>query len=149
MSLMGSSRHQVTLAYRDIPGLSWDVPSGILRTPSHTSLGLSQDCPGTSLLGLSGHQVIPGGPRTILECPLWDPLDTKSHQSLEMSLVGSSRHQVTPVFRDVPGLSWDVPCGIFRTPSDHSLDISLCLDYPGHPIMPRESWDMSDICRQH
>ena len=74
MSLMGSSGHQVTL---DVPGLSWDVPSGILWTPSHTSL---QGCP-----------------RTVLGHPFWDHLDTKSHQYLGMSqdypgmsLVGSS-----------------------------------------------------------
>ena len=49
-----------------------------------------------------------------------------------MSHLGSSRHQVTPIFRDVPGLSWDVPCGgILQTPNDHSLDIPLCLESPG------------------
>ena len=50
MSLVESSGHQlVTPALRDIPGLSWDVPHGILQTPSHTSL--------------QGH------PRTVLGCP--------------------------------------------------------------------------------
>ena len=128
-SLLGSSGHQVTPVFRDVPGLSWNVPCGILRdTKSHQSLGMSQNYPGMSLVGSSGHQVTQHS--------------GTSQDSLEMSLVGSSRHQVTPVFRDVLGLSWDVLCGIFRTPSDHSLHISLCLDYPGHPIMPGESWDM-------
>ena len=77
---------------------------------------------------------------------LCDPPDTKSPQYLgmsqdcpEMSLMGSSKHQVTPLFRDVPGLSLDVLCGIFRTPSDHSLDIPLCPDCPGHPIICPDS----------
>ena len=170
---MGSSGHQVTLAYRDVPGLSWDVPHGILRTPSHTCiqgcprtvlgrllwdppdtkshqyLGMSQDCPRMSLVGSSGHQVT-------LAYSSWDPPDTKSHLHTGMSqdypgmsLVGSSGRQVIPIFRDVGGLSWDVPCGILQTPSDHSLDIPLCPDCPGHPIMSGQSWDVSDICRQH
>ena len=76
MSLLGSSRHQVTLSCRDVPGLScdvlcknlqtpshtshlqgctglfWDVPLGILRTPStsHTNLQGCTDCPGMSLV---------------------------------------------------------------------------------------------------
>ena len=105
---------------RDIPGLSWDVLCRNLRTPSHTALQ--------------------GRPRTLLGCPLRDPPDTKSHQywgtsqgSPGMSLAGPSGHQVTQAFRDVP-------CGILWTPSDHSLDIPLCLDCPGHPIMSRPSW---------
>ena len=50
---------------KDVPRLSWDVPHGILRTPSHTSL---QGCP-----------------RTILGRPSWDPPDTKSHLYTGMS----------------------------------------------------------------
>ena len=160
ISLVGSSGHQVTPIFRDIPGLSWNIPCGILWTPSHTNLqghprtdlgcplwdppdtkshessGTSQDCPGMSLVGSSGHQVTPifkdvpglswdvpcrtlrtkshtnlqGRPRTVLGlgCPLRDLLDTKSHQSSGMSLMGSSGHQVTPIYRDIPGQSWDV-----------------------------------------
>ena len=110
ISLVGSSGHQVTPIFRDIPGLSWNIPCGILWTPSHTNL--------------QGH------PRTVLGCPLWDPLDTKSHQSSRtsqdcpgMSFAGPCRQKVTPIFRDVPGLSWDwdVPCRIYWTPSHTNL----------------------------
>ena len=95
--------------FRDVPGLSWNVPCGILRTPRHTNLQ--------------------GRPRTVLGCPMWDPPDTKSHQSSEtsqdcpgLSHVGSSGHQVISTLRDVPGLSLDVPCGILRTPSHINIE---------------------------
>ena len=108
--------HQVTPVFWDIPGLSWDVPCGILRTLSHTNLQ--------------------GRPRAVLGCPLWDPPDTKSHQYSGMSqgcpwmsLLGSSGHQVTPVFRDIPGLSWDVPCSILQTPSHTNIQ-GLSWDVP-------------------
>ena len=89
---------------------------------------VSQNCHGMSLVGPS-HTNIEGCPRTVLGCPLWDPPDTKSCQYRGtsqdcpgMSHVGSSGHQVTPILRDVPGLSWDVPCGILRTPSHTNLE---------------------------
>ena len=81
MSLVGSSGHQVTPIFKDVPGLSWDVPCRTLWTKSHTNLQ--------------------GRPRTVLGlgCPLQDLLDTKSHQSSGMSqdspgvsLMGSSGH---------------------------------------------------------
>ena len=124
---MRSSGHQVTPIFRDIPGLTWDVLCGILRTPSHTNL--------------QGH------PRTVLGCPLWDPLDTKSHQSSKtsqdcpgMSLAGPWGQKVTPIFRDVPGLSWDwdVPCGIYWTPSHTNL-----LGCP-RTVLGCPSWDPPD-----
>ena len=138
----------------DVPGLSWDVPCGILRTPSrtnqelpktvlgcpmwdppdtksHQSSGTSQDCPGMSHVGSSGHSRtnLQERPKTVLGCPMWDPPDTKSHQYRGtsqdcpgMSHVGFSGHQVAPIFRDVPRLSWDVPCGILRTPSHTNIE---------------------------
>ena len=41
---------------------------------------VSQNCHGMSLVGPS-HTNLEGHPRTVLGCPMWDPLDTKSHQS--------------------------------------------------------------------
>ena len=113
---------QLTPILRDVPGLSWDLLCGILRTPSHTNL--------------QGH------PRTVLGCPMWDPPDTKSHQSSGtfqdcpgMSHVGSSGHQVTLIFRDVPGLSWDVP---YVGSSGHQVTLIL-RDVP-HEIVRTSSW---------
>ena len=80
-SLMGSHGHQVTLACRDVPGLSWDVPHGILQTPSDTCI---QGCC-TTVLGRSS----------------WDPLDTKLIGiSQKCPSTGSS-----PLFRTVPDIS--------------------------------------------
>ena len=42
MSHMGSSGHQVTPACKDVPGQSWDVPHGILRTSNHPSSGVAR-----------------------------------------------------------------------------------------------------------
>ena len=44
--------------------------------------------------------------------------------------MGSSGHQVTPAFRDVPKLSWDVPCGILWTPSKLQGCAGLSWDIP-------------------
>jgi len=78
-SLTGSSGQQVTPVCRDVPGLSWDVPHGILRTSSQPQFArMSQDCPGTSHMGSSGHPVNPslqGCPRTVPGRPSWDPPD--------------------------------------------------------------------------
>ena len=121
MSLVGSSGHQVSPIFRDVPGLSWDVPCGILWTPSHTN--------------------IKGRPRTVLGCSSWDCLDIKLLQLGRMSLMGSSGHQlrlacrdvpqisllrasrnqVTPTWKFVPGQSWDVPHWILRTSCHPSL----------------------------
>ena len=140
-------QEQVTPILRDVPGLFWDVPFGILRTPSHTNL---EGCPRTV---------------TVLECPIWDLQDTKSHQYSGMSQdcpgmspdtkshqssgtskdcpgmshVGSSGHQAIPILRDVPGQSWDVPHGIVQTSSYLSLE--------GCPrtVLGCPSWDCPDI----
>ena len=144
---------QVTPILRDVLGLSWDVPCGILRTPSHTNiegrprtvLGCpSWDCPDIKLEGC---------PRTVLGCPSWDCPDIKllqlgrmSQDSPGMSLMGSSGHQLRLACSDVPGQSqisllykppeikspqlgrmsmqgqsWDVPHGILRTSCHPSL----------------------------
>ena len=105
MSLVGSSGHQVTPIFRGVPGQSWDAPCGILQTPILRGVpGLSWDVP-CGILRTPSHTNLQRCPRTVLGCPLWDPPDTKSHQSSEvsqdcpgMSLVGSSGHQVTPIF---------------------------------------------------
>ena len=102
----------------DVPGLSWDVPWGILRTQM-TSLpdGTSRDCPETSLGGSSGHQwqvYLMWCPRTVLGRPLGDPPDTNDKST----------------WWDVPGLSWDVPWGILRTPMT-SLPDGTFQDCPG------------------
>ena len=43
-SLMGLSGHQVTSSWKDVPGQSWDIPHGIIQTSSH----FSWDVPGQS-----------------------------------------------------------------------------------------------------
>ena len=87
-----SSGHHVTPSFRDVPGLFWNLPCGILQTPS--------------LWGYAGLHV--------LGCPLWDPPDTMSPHHLgmsqdcpEMSIVESSRCNVIPIFGDMqncPGM---------------------------------------------
>ena len=125
MSLAGPSHANIEGCPRTVLGLSCDVPCGILWKPSHTNF--------------QGH------PRTVLGCPIWDPPDTKSHQSSGtsqdcpgMSHVGSSGHQVTSIL-DVPGQSWDVPHGIVRTSSYFNLE--------GCPrtLLGCPSWDCLDI----
>ena len=74
MSHMGSSGHQVNPACKDVPGQSWDVPHGILRTSSHPSLQC-KDVPGQSwdvpheILRTSSHPSLQGCARTVLGCP--------------------------------------------------------------------------------
>ena len=87
--------------------LSWDVPCGILRTPIHTNLQGMQDYPAISFVGYSRHQVT--------------PIFREAQDYPGMSLVGSSGDQLTSGYGDVPGLSWDVPCGILRTPIHTNL----------------------------
>ena len=109
----------VTPGCKDISGLSWGVPHKILQTLSHISL---QRCP-----------------TTLLECPSWNPLDTKSDQpagnSSGIFTVGSFIYQITPACRDIPELFLDVPYGILRTPS-HTR-------WQGHPRSPGLSWDVT------
>ena len=78
------SRHQVTLAYREVPGLSWDVPHGIFRTPSHTCIqGCTRAvmvCPSWDFPGVSQHMIIPFVPDSPGTCP---------------TLVGNTGHPLT------------------------------------------------------
>ena len=123
MSLGGSSRHpacwdvpglswDVPGLSWDVPGLSWDVPWEILRTPMTTlPAGMFQDCPGTFLGGSSGNQWqvnLMWRPRTDLGRPLGDPPDTNDKST----------------WCDVPGLSWDVPWGILRSPITSLPDVT-------------------------
>ena len=108
MSHVGSSGHQVTSILREVPGQSWDVHHGIVRTSIYFTL---EECP-----------------RTVLGCPSWDCPDIKllhlgrmSQDSPGMSLMGLSGHQVTSAWKDVPGHSWDVPHRILRTSCHPSL----------------------------
>lgn len=99
-------RHTCELRWLDVQKISEGCPKTVLDVPpdtkSHLHTGKSQDYPGTSLMGSSGHQV-------------------------------------TLVYRDVQGLSWYVPRGISQgCPSTWSSplfptvpDIPLCLDSPG------------------
>ena len=57
-SLMGSSGHPVNPSLQDVPGLSQDIPHGILRICSQPQFA--------------------GCPRNVPGCPSWDPLDIKS-----------------------------------------------------------------------
>ena len=75
------SRHQVTLAYREVPGLSWDVPHGIFQTPSHTC--------------------IQGCTRTVMVCPLWDFPGVSQHMIIPF-VPDSPRHFI------MSGHSWDM-----------------------------------------
>ena len=138
---MRSSRHQVTLVYRDVPGQSWNVPHGILWAPSHTCIqgcfrtvlecpswdplntkshlytGMSQDCPGTFFMGFSWHKVTlyTGVSK---DCPgmfPWDSASTKSHQLARMSQDSTGMSLMGSPGHQ--GLSWDIPHGILRTPS--------------------------------
>ena len=96
-------------------------PRTVLRCPfwdpSHPSLqGYLRDVPGLSgIIQTTSHTHLQGCLRAVSGCPSWDPPDTKSQNCPGTSLVGSSRHQVTPAYWDVPGLSWDIPCGILQT----------------------------------
>ena len=154
---MGSSGHQVTPACKDVPGQSWDVTNGILRTSSHPSL---QGCP-----------------RTVLGCPSWDPPDIKSPQlermsqdspgmslldikscqlarmsqdSTGMSLMGPSGHQVTPASKDVPGQSLMGSSGHQITPASKDVPHGILRSHPSLQGCPRTvlgypSWDPPDI----
>ena len=157
MSLMGSFGDQVTPACKGVPGKSWDVPHGVCWTSSHTSL---QGCPRVfldiplSILQRSSYHNLQACPRTVLGCPSWDPPEIKSPQlasmsqdSPWMSLMGSSRHQVTPAWKDVPGQSQ-----ISLLQSSRHQVTPICKDVPG------QSWDVwylglskdvLDTCRQH
>ena len=89
MSHVGSSRHQVTPVLGDVPGLSWDVPCGILRTPSHTSLG--------------------GRPRTDLGCPMWDPPDTNQVIPIFRDVPGLSWDVPCGILRTLSDHTLDIP----------------------------------------
>ena len=88
-SRMGSSGHLVNPSLQDVPGLSQDVPHGILRTSSQPYFA--------------------GCPRTLPGCPSWDPLDIQSTPLCRMSqdyprtsLMGSSL--ANPLCPDSPGM---------------------------------------------
>jgi len=88
-SLMGSSGHPVNPSFQDVPGLSQDVPHGILRTSSQPQFV--------------------GCPRTVPGRPSWDPLDIQSTPGCRMSqdyprtsLMGSSL--ANPLCPDSPGM---------------------------------------------
>ena len=84
------SRHQVTLAYREVPGLSWDVPHGIFRTPSHIC--------------------IQGCARTVMVCPSWDFPGVSQHMIIPF-VPDSPRHSImsgqsSDVSLDCSKMSW-------------------------------------------
>jgi len=169
MSHMGSSGHPVNPSLQDVPGLSQDVPHGILRTssqyqvagcprtvPGHPSWDppdiqstpgcrMSQDCPRTSLMGSSGHPVNPSMqnvPGLSQDVPHGILRTSSQHQVAgcpRTSLMGSARHPVNPSLQDVPGLSQDVPHGILR--------ISSQPQFAGCPrnVLGCPSWDPLDI----
>ena len=102
----------------DTCGVHWDVPSGTLVIQRYL-----RDVQRLSWDILHGILWTPCQ-TSLQRCPLWDPPNSKSHHYLGMS-------------QDSPWMSFG---GILRTPSDHSLDIPLCPDCPGHPIICPDSW---------
>ena len=123
---MGSSGHLVTSSLQDVPGLSQDIPHGILWTSSQVQLA--------------------GCPRTVLGRPSWDPPDIQSTPACRMSQdcprtshMGSSGQLVNPSLQDVPGLSQDVHHGILQTSSQPQ--------FAGCPrtVLGCPTWDPPDI----
>ena len=83
--------------------------------------------------------------RTILECPLWESSDTKSPCHAQdypaISFVGSSGHQVTPIFRDAQ--DYILGCPLIVTPSHPS--IQRC----PRTILRCRSWGPPDAKSHH
>ena len=115
--------------------------------------GTSRDYLGMSRVGSpdSTAKCTVGHPGTILGCPVWDPLDymswdiakskcTVGHPGTILGCpVWDLRTLQLSVRWDIPGLSWDVPCGILRI-----IYTAKCT--VGHPgtIMGWPMWDPLD-----
>ena len=108
MSHVGSSGHHVTPILRDVPGLSWNVPCGILRTPCHTN--------------------IEGRPRTDLGCSMWDPPDTNQVIPIFRDVPRLSWDVPWGILRTLSDLTLDIPscpdCPGHPIMSGESWDVS-------------------------
>ena len=108
----GILRTRVTPIFRDVPGLSWDVP-GHQVTPIFKDIqGLSWDVP-CGVLWTPSHTNIEGCPRTLLGFSSWDCPDIKlpqlgrmSQDSPGMLLMGLSGYvKSLQLSQDSPGMS--------------------------------------------
>ena len=113
---MGSSGHLVNPSLQDVPGLSQDVPHGILRTSSQPQFA--------------------GCPRTVPGRPTWDPPDIQSTAVCRMSqdyprtsLMGSSL--ANPLCPDSPGM-----CPTLVGNTGHLSSPSVQSRNPVHQVQP-------------